>query len=323
MQLRVKGIVLNESSTISYTVEEGVNNGYLYGNKAKELIGKTPFKIDVINPVSDGVVNYSNLTENMIRKFLSNVVKDNIIFQPTIICGVPFSATDIEKKALQEIIERCNAKEVLLIYESIASAIGANLQIDKPVGSLIIDIGGGTTELSVISLGGIIKNRTFKYAGKKIDKSIIEFIEHKYKLLIGENTAENIKQHISTVYLKPNEEPKKMSIHGRNLETNIPQEIIIDQNDMVYALAEFTNLLIDNLNQLLESTQPELMKDIIKNGVVICGGGAKIGNLDYAIKQTTGLNTIIPENPELCLIKGLQKIILDYKRYDHILFKQL
>jgi len=318
-----KGIILNEASTISYITENGINSGYLYGTKAKELIGKTPFKIEVINPVDDGVVSYSNLTEDMVRKFLSTVIKENMLFQPIIICGVPFSATDVEKKALQEILERCNAKEALLVYESIASAVGANLQIDKPIGSLIIDIGGGTTEISVISLGGIIKNRTFKYGGRKIDKSIIEFIEHKYKLLIGENTAEEIKKQISCVYLKQDEEPKKMLIHGRNLKTNVPQEIVIDQNDLVYALAEFTNILVDNLNQILQSTQPELMKDIIKNGVTICGGGAKIGNLDYVIEKTTGLKSTIPNNPELCLINGLQKIISNYKQYNYLLFKQI
>ena len=320
--LKNKGIVLNEASTVSYVAEDGENTGYLYGNKAKELIGKTPYRIEVVNPIEDGVICRSSLSEDMVRKFVSQTIGENMLFQPTVIAGVPFSATDVEKKALQEVIERCNAKDVYLIYESIASAIGADLPIDKPVGSLIIDIGGGTTELSVISLGGIIKNRTFKYGGRKIDQSIVEYVEKKYNLLIGENTAEDIKKQIAIAYLRPDEEPRKKLVYGRNLATNIPQEIVIDQNDLVVACSEFTNALIENLNYLLEITPPELMNDIIKNGVTICGGGARIANLDYVVHETTGLDVNVPSEPELCLIKGLEKIILDYKKYDHLLFKQ-
>ena len=321
--LKGKGIVLNEASTIAFISEDGENSGYLYGNRAKDLIGKTPFRIEVVNPIEDGVICRSSLSESMVRKFLSVTIGENILFLPTVIAGVPFSATDVEKKALQEIIERCNAKEVFLIYESIASAIGANLPVDKAIGSLIIDIGGGTTELSVISLGGIIKNKTFKYGGRKIDQSIVEYMEKKYNLLIGINTAENIKKQLAVAYLKPDDDVKKMMVYGRNLSLNIPQEITIDQNDIVVACSEFINTLIENLNYLLEMTPPELMKDIVKNGITICGGGAKIANLDYVIQEITGINVTIPAEPELCLIKGLEKIVEDHKRFDYLLFKQI
>ena len=321
--LKGEGIVLNEASTIAFISEDGENSGYLYGNKAKDLIGKTPFRIEVVNPIEDGVICRSALSESMVRKFISTTIGENMLFLPTVIAGVPFSATDVEKKALEEVIERCNAKEVFLIYESIASAIGAGLPVDKAVGSLIIDIGGGTTELSVISLGGIIKNKTFKYGGRKIDQSIVEYMEKKHNLLIGVNTAEEIKKQLATAYLKPDDDVKKMMVYGRNLLLNIPQEIVIDQNDIVVSCSEFVNTLVENLNYLLEMTPPELMKDVVKNGITVCGGGAKISNLDYVIKEITGINVTIPTDPELCLINGLEKIVDDYKKYEHLLFKQL
>ena len=317
-----KGIVLNEASTIAYTNINGENSNYVYGNDAKELIGKTPFKINVSHPIDEGIIQNHILSEQMLRKFISKTIGENMLFQPVIVAGIPFSATEAEKKILQEVLERCNAKEVYMIYESVASAIGANLPVEQPIGSLIIDIGGGTTEMSVISLGGIIKNRTFKYGGYKLDKSIVDFIEHKYQLLIGENTSENIKKQLATVYLPPNEENKKMLVYGRNLKTNAPEEITVSQEDIVMAFAEFTNQFIENLNTLLEMTPPELMRDIIKNGIFICGGGAHIGNLDYVIKQITGLSTTICAEPELCLTHGLEKIITNIKPYRHLLFQQ-
>ena len=317
-----KGIVLNEASVVSFTSENNENVAHLYGNDAKALIGKTPFKIEVVKPIEDGVISNLMLSENMIRHFITTV-NNSALFLPIVIAGVPFSATDVEKKALQDILERSNVKDVYLIYESIASALGANLPIDQPIGSLVIDIGGGTTEMSVISLNGIIKNKTFKYGGRKIDEAIAKYIEHKYDILIGQNTAEDVKKRISALYLCPSDEIKKISIYGRNLKTNVPQEIFITQEDMVTACAEFTNFFIENLNDLLSMTPPELMKDILKNGVTVCGGGANVANIDYVIKTITGLDTYVPKNPELCLIKGLNLIIEDYKKYDYLLFKQL
>ena len=321
--IKDKGVVLNEASSVSYVIEDGEQIGHLYGNKAKELLGKTPFKIEVANPIEDGVVNMSILSENMVRQFMSNVYKKNSLFQPTVIVGVPFSASEVEKKALQEIIEKCNTKECFLIYESIASAIGAGIDIHKPSGSLIIDIGGGTTELSVISLGGIIKNRSFKYGGRKIDKSIINYLSQKYHLLIGENTAENIKKQIGSVFIVDEENNKSITITGRNLNTNTPQDFTITQKDVVIATAEFTNLLIDNLKELLEITSPELIKDISKNGIHLCGGVANLQSIDYIIETITGIKVNIPKNPELCLVKGLNKIVQNYKQYSNILFKQI
>ena len=321
--LNEHGIVLNEASTISYISENGVNSGYLYGNKAKELIGKTPVSIEVINPVDDGVVASGVLSEEMMRQFLNSIIKKSKIFRPIVIVGVPFSATDVEKKVLQDIIDRCNTQTTYLIYESVASAIGAGLPVEQPQGSIIIDIGGGTTEMSLMSMGGIIKNRTFKYGGRRIDKSIVEYIKQQYDVLISEAMAEKIKMQIGTVFLQQDDDNKKAVAYGRNLKTNTPTEFIVHQEDMVTAIAEFTNVFIDNLNELLEVTPPELMKDVKESGICICGGGAKMKNLDFIVKQTTGLDAVVPAEPELCLIHGLEKIIKNgYKKYVHVLFQQ-
>ena len=321
--LNQQGVVLNEASTISYISENGTNSGYLYGNKAKELIGKTPVSIEVVNPVEDGVIASGVLSEEMIRQFLSSVIKKSKLLRPIVIVGVPFSATDVEKKVLQDIVDRCNTQETYLIYESIASAIGAGLPVEKPQGSIVVDIGGGTTEMSLMSMGGIIKNRTFKYGGRKIDNSIVEYIKQKYDVLISNATAEKSKMQIGTVFVKQDEDNKKAIVYGRNLKTNTPTEIVINQEDIMTAIAEFTNIFIDKLNELLEVTPPELMKDVKENGICICGGGAKVENLDFIVKQTTGLDAFVPVEPELCLIRGLERIIADgYQKYTSVLFQQ-
>ncbi len=317
-----EGIILNEASVVSYISEDGVNSGFLYGNEAKKMIGKVPFKIEIEYPIDDGVISKNTLSEDMVRKFLFDTIGTRSIFAPIVVVGVPFSATEAERRTLQEVIERCNVKSAYMIYESIASAIGADVRIDKPNGVVVIDIGGGTTEISAISLGGIIKNKTFKYGGRKIDKSIVDYLCHKYHLLIGENVAEDIKKKIGIAYLRPNEEQKKIVIYGRNIETKNPQEITISQEDIIVAIAGFTNLLIENLKYVLESVPAELMQDIIRNGVILCGGGARIANLDYVIEQTTGLKSLVPQDPELCLINGLRKIIGDVKKYEHLLFHE-
>ena len=321
--LKNKGIVLNESSTISYINDSGVSSNFLYGNEAKDLIGKTPIRIEVSNPLEDGVICDHHMSEQMITHFINQTIGKQIINNPIIIAGVPIGATNVEKKAIQDILERCNAKEAYLCYESILAAVGSGLPIDKPYGSMVIDIGGGTTEISVISLGGIIKTRAFKYGGRKIDRAIIDYILYKHNLLIGENTAENIKKKIGAVYIKPTETPKEIEVQGRNLKTHIPQEITISQQDLVIALSEFTNLLIDNVRQILECTPPELMKDILKDGCYLCGGGANLANIDYVFEKLLSLKSHKIEKPELAVIKGLEKIIQNYKQYDHILFQQL
>lgn len=317
-----KGIVLNEASVASYIVDGENSTNYLYGNEAKKLVGKTPYRVDTINPLEDGVIADNHVAEDMIRFFLQKTIGNNIIFNPVIIGAVPINATKVERKAIQECLERSNAKEAFLIYESLASAIGAGLPVHKPCGSMIIDIGGGTTEISIISLGGIVKSRAFKYGGRKIDQCILEYMQEKYNILIGETMAETIKKNIGCAYIKPDQTVKKVKIQARNLKNSSLQEVIISQEDMVQATAEFTNMLVKNVRDILDETPPELIHDIMTNKAIICGGGANIANLDYVLKTTANLSTKVPDHPELCLINGLYKIIQDYKKYDFVLFKQ-
>lgn len=318
-----KGILLNEPSIVAYINENGFNNDYLYGKKAKNLIGKTPMRIEVSKPLSDGVITNDEVCNNMIIHFIKTAIKQNTLFAPICIVGVPINATNVAKKIIQEVIEKCNVKEVYLAYESVLSAIGNNLPIDKPFGSMVIDIGGGTTEISVISLGGIIKSCGFNYGGRKMDEAIMEYIKQKYQLIIGINIAEEIKKKIGTLYLRNDDEIKTMQIQGRNLITRQPQEIVITQEDIVIALSEFSNLLIENVKEVLDKTPPELIKDIGRYGAIVCGGCANIQNIDFVLKQTANLTTKIQQDPLFCVINGLLKVVENYKSYSNILFKQI
>jgi len=315
------GMVLSEATLICYNTDKDKNN-YFYGNYAKKLIGKIPIKIKVIEPLKNGVVSHFFLAEDMLRAFIIKATHGNVIFSPIAIVIVPFETTDVEKKTVQEITERCGVKDVFLIHRTIASAIGANLPVNKPEVSLIVDVGAGLTEISVISSNGIIYCNTFKYGGQDIDLSIKNYILNKYDVLISNDMCMVIKKQIATLYLKQNEEKKMISIYGRNLNINALQEIVVDQNDIVIACAEFTNLLIKNLKSILESVTPELIKDFKQNGITICGGVSRIGNLSFIIEQVTGLSCNIAQEPEFCTIKGLQKVVENYKNYKHFLFKQ-
>ena len=308
-------ILLNETSNLAYITETTGNNEiYAFGTKANDLKGRTPFKIDVKNPIQDGVVNNTNQTEELLSLFLAKISKKKIAM-PIIVIGVPFNATNVEQRAIAEILDRCNTKNTFFIYESIASAIGAGVQVQKPVGNIVIDIGGGTTEISVISLGGIIKNRSFRCGGQHIDLMIQEYIRHKHNVAIGITIAENLKKEIGCVFVKNKHDDKKFKVSGRDLTTNKPKTIEITAEDTSVAMAEFTNQLIDNLQIVLSSTPPELVEDITANGIFLCGGGAKLTNLDYVIEKTTNLKSKVCEPSELCLIKGLQEIIHNFKDY--------
>jgi rod shape-determining protein MreB len=318
-----KGVVLNEPSVVAYICESGINVGYLYGQKAKMMLGKTPMKIDVVGPLSDGVISDFNMAEEMIRKFLTDVMGSNVIVRPVVVIGVPLDSTPVEKRAIQETVERCGVKEAFLIYESMAAAVGAKLPVDQPHGCMIIDIGGGTTEVSIISLGGIVKGKSIRLGGNKMDSAILEYIRHKYHLLIGLTTAEEIKKSIGAAYLKSSEAPRHISIRGRDLKTGTPTEITISEADIVTALAECVYVIIEAVKETLEIAPPELASDIVDRGIVLCGGGALIKNLDYVISEAVNLPVFIPNDPEMCVIRGIGTIVEDYKKYDYTLFKQV
>ena len=314
--------IINEPSVVSYTTDNNINANLLYGKKAKEVLGKVPLNIKVLKPFSHGSVVDYKFASQMINYFLEKNLHSNTILSPILILNIHYSLNEIEKKTFQEILENSNSKEVYMIYNPIAISIGCNIPIDKPFGSMIIDIGGGKTEISVICLGEVIQNCSFNYGGETIDKSIISYIKQKYNLLIGVNMAEEIKKKIGAVYLIEGvDEIKTLKIQGRDLSTNKSQEITITQEDVVWALSEFSNLLISNIKEILDKTQPELIRDIEKEGAILCGGCSTIQNIDYIINKATNIKTHIQKQPSLCSIKGLIKIVENYKNYNHLLFK--
>lgn len=319
--LRKKGLVLNEPSIVAYISENGINVVYLHGAKAKMMLGKTPMKIEVIHPLANGVVSDFNMVEEMIKAFLEKVVR-SAVFKPIAIVGVPLDSTPVEKRVVQEAVEKCCAKETYLIHESMAAAIGARLPIDQPNGSMVVDIGGGTTEVSIISLGGIVKGRSIRLGGNKMDVAILEYVKHKYHLLIGISTAEDIKKKIGSAYLKPSETSRHIIIRGRDLKTGTPSEVKISEADIVTALAECVNSIVKVVEEVLEEAPPELASDIVDRGIVLCGGGV-LRNLDYVISSAVNLPVFVPEGPELCVINGIGQVVENYKKYDYALFRQL
>jgi rod shape-determining protein MreB len=321
--IKSKGVVMNEPSFVAYTSDNGIDIGYLYGNKAKMMVGKTPIKINVISPLADGVICDFHMAEDMLRKFISSVIKFNPMFRPIAITGVPLNSTPVEKRSIQEAIDKCGVKDTYLVHESIAAAIGANLPINQPHGCMVVDIGGGTTEISIISLGGIVKGKSIKVGGNTLDKVILEYIKNKYHLLIGEYTAEEVKKAIGIAYIKPNEEQKQILVKGRDLRTHTPEQIYVSESDIIVAISEPIHQIIVAIKEILETSPPELASDIVDRGIVLCGGGSYIKNLDYVISEAFMLPVFVPNKPELCVINGIGVIAENYKQYDHILFKQM
>ena len=315
-----QGIVLNEPSIISYINDGGIENEYLIGNDAKNIIGKTPLKVNIVKPLQDGIISNNLFCEKMISSFMSKVLKKSSLSSPIAIVGMPTCATSVERMAIIDTMERCNTKETLLVYDSLLCAIGCGVLIDKPIGHMIIDIGGGTTDVAIVSLGGIIKSRSFKYGGRKMDEHILEFVKLKYNIFIGENTAEMVKNKIGCLYLKKEDVEKNIQITGRDLISNRPKLFEVRQEDIVVALSEYTNMLIDNVKHIIDETPPELIDDVFRNGVILCGGCANLQNIGFILQQVFNLKSRIIGNPLLSVAKGLEKIVDNYKLYKQHLF---
>ena len=319
---RGKGIVLNQPSVVAVIKESGFEVPYLFGHEAKMMLGKTPAKISVHKPLQDGVIADFKIAEEMIKHFVHSSGCGNKIFRPTIIVCVPLESTSVERKAIQETVEKCGANEVFLIEEPMAAAIGAGLPVKDPAGSMVVDIGGGTSEIAIISLGGIVHGRSIKVGGEAMNKVIVEYIKQKYNLLVGETTAENIKKEIGVAYLRKGEEAKEAKIRGRDLATGTPKEIIITQNDIVSAVSDPVAEIVEASRNCLETAPPELSSDIVDRGIVLTGGGALLKNLDYVLSEATGLPVFIAPRPLYCVAIGSGKVLEDYNNYTHILFRQ-
>ncbi|MCS7199501.1 MAG: rod shape-determining protein [Caldimicrobium sp.] len=297
-----KGIILKEPSVVAIKEDGKYKKVLAVGDEAKKMLGKTPGTIKAVRPLREGVIADFEVTEAMIRYFIQKVHNRSYLVKPRIIVSVPTGTTQVERRAVKESAESAGAREVYLIEEPMAAAIGAGLPITEPMASMIVDIGGGTTEVALISLGGIVISHSIKVAGDKLDEAIVQYIKRNYNLLIGEATAEQIKIQIGNVF--PEEPYDTMEIKGRDLVSGIPKTITITSKEIQEAIREPVYLIIQAVKQVLEEAPPELSADLVDRGIVLSGGGALLRNLDKLLSQETGLPVRVAEDPLICVALG-------------------
>lgn len=297
--IKGKGIVANEPSVVA--IDTNTNKILEVGEEARKMLGRTPGNIVAIRPLRDGVISDFDITEKMLKYFIKKAVGSSFI-KPRVIVCVPSGVTEVEKRAVLEAATNAGAKKTYLIEEPVAAAIGAGLDITKPSGNMIIDMGGGTTDIAVISLGGIVVSRSIKVAGDKCDEAIARYVRKKYNVMIGLRSAEELKINIGTAF--PVEEEQFMEIRGRNLVTGLPVNLTISSTDLLEAMEEPITSIADAVHSVLEKTPPELAADISEKGIVMTGGGCLIKGLDKLISKRTGLNVFIAEDAVSCVAKG-------------------
>ena len=304
--VRGKGIVLNEPSVVAIRTEGGPNAKktiQAVGTSAKQMLGKTPGNIIAIRPMKDGVIADFTVTEQMLKQFIKRV-HDSRLLQPSprIIICVPCGSTQVERRAIRESALGAGASQVYLIEEPMAAAIGAGMPVSDATGSMVVDIGGGTTEVGVISLGGMVYSGSVRVGGDKFDEAIINYIRRNYGMLIGETTAEAIKKEIGSAF--PGSEVREMEVKGRNLAEGIPRSFTISSNEILEALTDPLNIIVGAVKKALEQTPPELGADIAEKGMVLTGGGALLRDLDRLLMEETGLPVVVAEDPLTCVVRG-------------------
>jgi rod shape-determining protein MreB len=300
-----KGIVLREPSVVA--IHNDTKEVLAVGTEAKQMLGRTPGNIVAIRPMRDGVIANFEVTEAMIKYFIRRVHNRKTLVRPRVVIGVPSGITQVEKRAVRDSAKSAGAREVYLMEEPMAAAIGVGLPISSPTGNMIVDIGGGTTEVAVISLSGIVYSRSVRVAGDEMDEAIINYIKRKYNLLIGERTSEEIKIKIGSAY--PLEERQEMEVKGRDLVAGIPKTLIINDEEIREALAEPVGTIVENIKIALERTPPELAADIVDKGIVMAGGTAMLKGLDILLREETGLPIILAEDPLSAVALGTGKAL--------------
>jgi len=304
-----EGVVLNEPSVVATIQNQGSTQVLAVGNEAKQMLGRTPGKIQAIRPMKDGVIADFEVAEQMIKSFIKKVHSGRTLSNPQIVICVPTGATNVERRAIRESADAAGARRVFLIEEPVAAAIGAGLPVAEPTGSMIVDIGGGTTEVAVLSLGGVVHATSVRSAGDKFDEAIIEYMRTSHKLAIGETTAERMKKEIGSASTPEDGDGKSMNVKGRDLITGLPKELTISQRQISEALAEPVAQIIDTIKRALEQTPAELSADIVERGIMMTGGGSLLGNLDKVLRRATSLPVSIAEDPLLCVVMGTGKAL--------------
>jgi rod shape-determining protein MreB len=308
--VRGKGIVSNEPSVVAVQrTGNGTKKVLAVGKQAKEMIGRTPGNITAVRPMKDGVIADFEVTEAMLKYFISRVHNRQTLVKPRIVIGVPSGITEVEKRAVRDSALAAGAREVYLLEEPMAAAIGAGLPVTEPSGNMIVDIGGGTTEVAVISLSGIVTARSIRVAGDKMDEAIVAYIKRKYNLLIGDRTAESIKKKVGNAF--PPDEVETMEIKGRDLVAGVPKTLTINGDEIREALAEPVAAIVEAVKSVLERTPPELAADIVDRGIVLTGGACQLRNLDVLIREQTGLPVMVSESPECAVVLGTGKALDD------------
>ncbi|MGM0378903.1 MAG: rod shape-determining protein [Bacillota bacterium] len=310
-----EGVIISEPSVIA--VKTGDENEVLaVGNKAKDMIGKTPGNIKAIRPLKEGVIADFNVTHQMLSYFIKKALKKNrFIFKPKVVVGVPSEVTEVEKRAVIKAALKAGAGKALLLEEPMAAAIGAGLDVSKPSGNMVVDIGGGTSEIAVISLGGIVTSRSIRVGGDDFDKAIEHYIKKEYSLAIGSRTSEKIKIKIGSAYQLGSQE---MEVTGRNLITGLPKTLKINSKEIREAISSPVNDIIDGIKYTLEKTPPELASDIMQKGIMLAGGGGLLKGLNKLIIEETGMPVFLSEKPLDCVVMGTEKAIEEYKKLEDV-----
>ena len=314
-----RGIVLNEPSVVAIAEVKGKKQVLAVGEEAKQMLGRTPGNIRAIRPLRDGVIADFEVAEEMIKYFIRKVHNRRSFAAPVVVVCVPSGSTAVERRAIQDSCENAGARKVYLIEEPMAAAIGAGLPVTEPTGSLIVDIGGGTTEVAVLSLGGIVYSRSVRVGGDKMDEAIIGYIRRNHNLLVGESSAARIKEEIGSACPPDEGEGATMEIKGRDLMNGVPKELLISERKIAESLIEPVGAIIEAVKVALEHTAPELAADIVDKGIVLTGGGALLGNMDFVLRHATGLPVSIADDPLSCVVLGTGRALEEMKRLRDVL----
>ena len=314
-----EGIILNEPSVVAFANEDGKSKVLTVGSDAKEMLGRSPGNIEVIRPLQDGVIADFEVAEEMLKYFIQKVHNRKTFTSPTVIVCVPCGSTAVERRAIQESAERAGARQAYLIEEPMAAAIGAGLPVTEPSGSMVVDIGGGTTEVGVLSLGGIVYASSVRVGGDKMDDAIIGYLRRHHNLLIGAQSAERLKNQIGTAFPPEDGDGEKMEVKGRDLVNGIPKELILSQRAVCEALAEPVGSIVEAVKVALENTAPELAADIVDRGIVLTGGGSLLNGIDIVLRKATGLPVTVAEEALLCVVLGTGRVLDEQKKLNRVL----